>query len=541
MRNSNQLDQEGEAPRNKPVFSPVMLVLPVVLTMAMLWAINGCERSTTGGQPWKAPTAGAGSTPLPAAAQKSIAPTSLATNPKSTTAATTPTPSGPVTSPTPDPPKTLPTVRTQAQQYRVQVGDSLGKIAQKYNVTLPDLISENKLTDPDRINVGQLLVIPAPTPGATGSSMKIIPDSELVYGPAAADFDIRAFLQTKNSYLLRYLGDVEGETLQGPDIVARVGRDFSVNPRLLLAMLDYRSGWVSNSTPASADEDYPLGYPDKNRSGLYKQLSFAANNLNRGYYLWKVDALGTWVLADGSIIPISPTINAGTSGVQYFLSLLLGGEEWKAAVSEQGFLAGYRSLFGYPFQLAVEPLIPAGTSQPALQLPFETGIPWSFTGGPHGGWGDGSAWAALDFAPPSETAGCMISDAWVTAAAPGKILRADHGAVVQDLDGDGKEQTGWSLLYMHIDTRERVQPGTMLKAGDRIGHPSCEGGVSNGTHVHLARRYNGEWIPADGPLPFLISGWKSEGLGKEYDGYLVKNEQKIEAWDGRAPENQIER
>jgi hypothetical protein len=35
-----------------------------------------------------------------------------------------------------------------------------------------------------------------------------------------------------------------------------------------------------------------------------------------------------------------------------------------------------------------------------------------------------------------------------------------------------------------------------VKTGDRIGHPSCEGGAANATHVHIARRYNGEWIPA---------------------------------------------
>jgi LasA protease len=80
-----------------------------------------------------------------------------------------------------------------------------------------------------------------------------------------------------------------------------------------------------------------------------------------------------------------------------------------------------------------------------------------------------------------------------------------------------------------------------LKAGDRIGHPSCEGGVSNGTHVHLARRFNGEWIPADGSLPFVLDGWVSLGTGVEYNGYLSKDGEMVEAWDSRKPENQISR
>jgi LasA protease len=78
-----------------------------------------------------------------------------------------------------------------------------------------------------------------------------------------------------------------------------------------------------------------------------------------------------------------------------------------------------------------------------------------------------------------------------------------------------------------------------LHAGERVGHASCEGGVSYATHVHLARRYNGEWIAADGSLPFNLEGWISEGTGVEYDGYLRKGEDVIEAWDAFLPENQI--
>jgi LasA protease len=79
----------------------------------------------------------------------------------------------------------------------------------------------------------------------------------------------------------------------------------------------------------------------------------------------------------------------------------------------------------------------------------------------------------------------------------------------------------------------------VVLTGDRIGHPSCEGGVSNGTHVHLARRYNGEWIAADGQIPFTLEGWVSQGEGIEYDGLLVRDGVQIIAWDDRRPENQI--
>jgi hypothetical protein len=59
--------------------------------------------------------------------------------------------------------------------------------------------------------------------------------------------------------------------------------------------------------------------------------------------------------------------------------------------------------------------------------------------------------------------------------------------------------------------------------------------------VHLARRYNGEWIPADQSLPFVLDGWVSVGAGNEYDGYLKRNGKTIEAWEGRNSANAIER
>ena len=114
--------------------------------------------------------------------------------------------------------------------------------------------------------------------------------------------------------------------------------------------------------------------------------------------------------------------------------------------------------------------------------------------------------------------------------------------MIQDLDNDGYEQTGWDVLYMHIETRDRVQPGTYVYAGERIGHPSCEGGLSNATHVHLARKYNGEWIPADGSIPFNLDGWVSSGTGTEYDGYLTRGSTVLEAMEGVfAGQNQISR
>lgn len=450
-------------------------------------------------------------------------------------------PGSAIYTPTPDAPHLIPTLRTDSEVIYVQTGDTLGQIASRYEVSIPQLIEANQLVNPDLLEVGQILTIPVPTPQGSGPGFKVIPDSELVFGPASVLFDLNAFMAGQGGYLASYKEEVDGQSLSGWQVVERIAQDFSVNPRILLAVLEYQSGWVTNPTPDAASLDYPMRVIEPQRKGLYRQLAWAANNLNRGYYLWRVNGVPAWLLADGSVVPASPLINAGTASVQHLFALLYDRANWEKAVLDQGLFATYNRLFGYPFDYAIEPLLPNGLSQPVLQLPIETGTVWAFTGGPHGGWGDGAAWAALDFAPPGDEVGCVQSNAWVVAAADGLIVRADNGAVIQDLDGDGLEQTGWVVLYMHIESRDRVKQGAYLKAGDRIGHPSCEGGVSTGTHLHLARRYNGEWIAADQNLPFILDGWVSSGAGVEYDGYLNKAGESIEAYAGRLPNNGIGR
>ncbi len=123
------------------------------------------------------------------------------------------------------------------------------------------------------------------------------------------------------------------------------------------------------------------------------------------------------------------------------------------------------------------------------------------------------------------------SQFWVTAIADGVVVRSETGIVVQDLDGDGLEQTGWAVLYLHIGKDGRPPVGTYISQGERVGLPSCEGGRATGTHVHLARKYNGEWIEADGSLPFVLSGWRVFAGSVPYQGTLVRGDRVVTACD----------
>ncbi|MFZ3069754.1 MAG: peptidoglycan DD-metalloendopeptidase family protein, partial [Anaerolineaceae bacterium] len=149
--------------------------------------------------------------------------------------------------------------------------------------------------------------------------------------------------------------------------------------------------------------------------------------------------------------------------------------------------------------------------------------------------------AALDFAPPSDATGCLPNSHWVVASTAGLVVRSENGLVVVDVDGDGKEQTGWNIIYLHIGTTQRVPVGTWVEVGDRIGHPSCEGGISTGTHLHIARKYNGEWVPAEGPLSFVLSGWKAKAGSVVYSGWLINGDQIIRSNKSGATASHLKR
>ena len=72
-----------------------------------------------------------------------------------------------------------------------------------------------------------------------------------------------------------------------------------------------------------------------------------------------------------------------------------------------------------------------------------------------------------------------------------------------------------------------ISPWVRVTAGDPPGHPSCQGGRATGKHVHMIRKYNGEWIAADGPVPFILSGWRVLADPRNYYGSLVRGDEVV--------------
>jgi hypothetical protein len=422
--------------------------------------------------------------------------------------------------------------------YTLQPGDTLEGLSGRFEVSSETIFFPEGYTPDGLLPAGMNTRIPVSfetvLPGGA-----LLPDAEVVYGPPAADFDIAAAVQSAGGYLSTYSETVgkneQQEVLSGAEIVRRVALETSTNPRLLLAVLDYHSGWLSG--PPRGSLDYPIGFQNGDYRGLHGELTLTARYLTAGYYGWRAGTLAGLDFADGTSGRPDPRLNAGSIALQRLFAQLYAQAGWaRALYGDNSFPAFYNALFGDPWARAAQAgdQFPNGLLQPAWELPFPLGEAWSFTGGPHIDWGVGSPLGALDFAPIGTQRGCYISDRWATASEAGVVARSERGMLLLDLDGDGSEQTGWVLLYLHLADAGRLEAGAAVEKDAPLGHPSCEGGQATGAHVHIARKYNGEWIGIDRAFPFVLSGWQVIPGENSYQGKLVQDDRIVTAGRGTA-------
>jgi len=416
--------------------------------------------------------------------------------------------------------------------YTAQTGDTLPALAAHFNTRVIEIRDANPIIPDDASTMppGLPMQIPIYYLPLWGSQYQILPDLAFVNGPSISGFDTQAFVDGHAGWLKDFTAYVGGTTRTGAGVVDYVATNFSISPRLLLAILEYQAKAISAPELPKSNSPYSLGYIEHFHRGMYLQLVWAANTLNNGYYGWRTGSLTSFDHPDGRLERPDPWQNAASVGIQYYFSLLFSASDYDQAISSEGLIKTYSDLFEDPW---ADPtiLIPGSLQQPAFHLPFPAGHIWTYTGGPHTGWGEGEPYAGIDFAPPSEHSGCFVTDEqeYSTAVSDGIVVRSETGVVVLDLDGDGDEHTGWTLLYLHLAEKGRAKVGDILKLGDQVGYPSCEGGRTTGTHVHIARKYNGEWIPADGPLAFNLEGWIAHNGQHPYLGTLTKGILVIEA------------
>lgn len=419
--------------------------------------------------------------------------------------------------------------------YYTQSGDWLPAVARRFGVSVSDIASPKILSEKGFIDPGTLLIIPDRLDKTIQytPALQIIPDSEVVFSATAVDFKITEYVKEAGGYLStyrEYLGTTAWTT--GAKEIERLAYENSINPRLLLALLDYEAGWVRGRPENQFKTEYPMGYENFRNKGMFGQMTWAINQMYVGYYGWRTGDITELSFSDGNKLRLDPRLNAGTVAIMVLFSRKHSLNEWLRIMDmSSGFAPFYENMFGDPWTRSefVGNFFPPGLTQPKMILPIQPGTSWSFTGGPHSAWGTDGPLAAVDFAPQNDKAGCVPTTEWIRAIASGLVVRSENGVVMVDMDGDGSEQTGWNILYLHVANQDRVKLGQWVEQDDLIGHASCEGGVATGTHVHIARKYNGEWMLADGPIPLVFDGWTVVAGDKPYLGKMVNGNRVVTA------------
>ena len=238
--------------------------------------------------------------------------------------------------------------------YYSQSGDTLETIAKHFR-TAP-----SRIQNPTQANTDGFLAagIPLFVPNAQFYApyhQFILADNLVIYGRNANSVDVLGISSLAGGYLNHYAEYLFEGRFTGPEIVALVALETSTDPRLLLTLLEYQSGWVYGWPEGAEEDKSPLNYEAVGVEGLYEELQIAVRELARGYFGWREGLLQTLRFKDDSQASIHPELNAGSVAVQYlFAGLYTPANFYPNLYGESGFLALYRQMFGDPSQLALE-------------------------------------------------------------------------------------------------------------------------------------------------------------------------------------------
>ncbi|NTV37335.1 MAG: LysM peptidoglycan-binding domain-containing protein, partial [Anaerolineaceae bacterium] len=122
--------------------------------------------------------------------------------------------------------------------YTSQAGDYLQAVAARFGVKPEDIKSGDEIPTDGLITPGQVLIIPDVLDIHT-STTRVLPDSEVVFSPSALDFNTQEFVNEAGGYLKDYKEYLSSGWANGAQVINRVAIENSINPRILLALVEY--------------------------------------------------------------------------------------------------------------------------------------------------------------------------------------------------------------------------------------------------------------------------------------------------------------
>jgi len=368
----------------------------------------------------------------------------------------------------------------------VQPGDTLTHIGLRYSVSVADLVAANGLRAPDRICVGQRLIVPSvdPTQSRTGVHVVQVGEtlfriaqryqvsvSDLVAANGLPDPDLivagqrlmlpRSFAASQEAHLPAPFVAVHlasNPTLQGQLLVIRVRTEgLSPGAGVRGTLLGQEFELVADS-PDRGERWSLVGIPALTEPGQYR-LSLTADGYGAGVGIWLTVLAGSYRT---DYIRLSPETSR-------LLDPALIQEEWAKLNRHWSYLRPWKLWQGL-FRLPVA----SGT-----RVSSAFGTRRSYNAQPARSYHEGIDFAAAEGTP-------------VYAPAAGRVVLA------QELTVRGKGvliDHGWGVLsgYFHL-SRIEAQAGQEVAPGDLIGRVGSTG-LSTGNHLHWEIRVRS--VPVD--------------------------------------------
>ncbi len=345
-------------------------------------------------------------------------------------------------------------------------------------------------------------------------------DQRLTYEPGFYGPQVQAFLDTQPGKLKQLSYQMGGQRYSFADLLIGQTLYYSVNPRILLALLESQNGLLSTAQPTSDQIGWAIGFQGDNGNwrGLQAQTRWAVRQMF--YARRDYPAYADLIYADKNVYPAP----AGLSLSEYVIARVLAPTTTpeRLSIHMQRFRSTYTELFenpglaphGWPPQSApflVRPLEQtfAITSFFDHDGPFLTRDPsgtvmtyWgraetdsSFAYDGHDGWDYAAA-------PPD----------MAIAAAAGNVVfagTADDGCATRAVIID--HSNGYRTLYWHL-AQINVENGQHIAAGERIGMVG-ETGCANGPHLHFGVQYLGRDIDPYGWCGSIPDPWAHNPSG----------------------------
>jgi hypothetical protein len=134
--------------------------------------------------------------------------------------------------------------------YIAQDGDTLPALAAHFNTTEDEIRTANPQLPAivTTLPPGMPMKMPIYYLALWGTPFRILPDALFVNGPAQVGFNTAQFVDSQPGWLKGYSALAGEETRRGGDLIDYVAGEFSISPRLLLALAEFQAGALSSPT-----------------------------------------------------------------------------------------------------------------------------------------------------------------------------------------------------------------------------------------------------------------------------------------------------